>query len=316
MTDTPQQYTATTDDAKKRLDLFLLEHFPTESRSHTQRRIKRGEVTVNGVVPSVHQFLKNGDVIVIGKETPATPPAPTRINARILAKTSGPLNIIRETSDYLIINKPAGVLVHPASEKKERTLVDMVLEKFPEIQQIGDDPSRPGIVHRLDRDVSGVMIVARTWEMFEHLKKEFRLRHIRKEYVALVHGTPAKDEDEIDFSIARSKRRPGRMSAKPDTSGRHASTRFTVEQRYPNYTLLRVFPTTGRMHQIRVHLHAYGLPIVGDPLYHARHHKNDLGIEQPLLASVKLTFTDTHGKTQVFEAPIPEHFERVLSTLK
>ncbi len=294
-----------------RLDHFLVQQLPHISRSRLQKFIKEQKVTVNGNHPSVHQFLKEGDIVALAFE-----PSETNEREKVGNTRNWKIDIIAEKPDYLIVNKPAGILVHPAESAREYTLVDYILEHYPEIKGVGEDPLRPGIVHRLDRDVSGVMVIARTWNMYEHLRTLFRDRKVTKEYEALVHGSPSAAEGDISFSIGRSKQGDGKMSAKPDESGKAAHTRFIVLESFRNYALLRVMPQTGRMHQIRVHLRAYGLPIVGDALYHARQRKNDLGAARPLLSAVKLSFADLTGAVQTYSAPRPEDFDHILESLR
>lgn len=253
------------------------------------------------------------------------------------------LKIIKETPEFIIIDKPTGLLTHsdtplrPGSAKttpgeqgsgglsseapkakedkksKEPTLVDLLLKKYPGLAKIGD-PERPGIVHRLDKETSGLLVVARTPEMFEHLKKAFASREVKKEYTLLVHGKLSKDEGEIDFVIARS-RRGGRMAARPTSQeGRGAKTSYEAIKQLPNKTLVRAMPETGRTHQIRAHFHALGHPIVGDPLYKTKkQRRKDLQKPQKtsrmMLHATKLSFPDLSGKIQTFKSPLPEDFK-------
>lgn len=241
------------------------------------------------------------------------------------------MKIIDETPNFLVIEKPAGLLVHPTVHHEGPTLVDKLVAHYPKIKKVGDDPERPGIVHRLDREVSGLMVVAKTPEMFEHLKQQFAGRTIHKEYIALVCGKLSKDEGKIDFVIARS-RRGGRMAARPSSQdGREAKTHYEVIERFPNATLVRVMPETGRTHQIRAHFHALGHPLVGDRLYRTKKQRRKelqkfkdeetqmLGkqkITRLMLHATTLSFPDLEGKIKTFESSPPAEFLNFIKTLK
>ena len=233
--------------------------------------------------------------------------------------------LIKKTDNYIIINKPAGLLAHGAEHIKESTLAEELLNDFPEIRKIGDDPMRPGLLHRLDRDVSGLMVVARTSQTFDHIKSQFQNRTITKHYRALVYGRVDRDEGEIDFPIKRSTR-GFRMAAIPKTAkgeitteGRRAITEFNVAERYINYTLLKLNIKTGRTHQIRVHLSAYGYPIVGDDLYgtkKTRLKNKKLNLGRIFLVAEHLEFDDLKGERQKFTIALPEELDNFLKSIK
>jgi len=236
------------------------------------------------------------------------------------------IEIIADTKDYLVINKPAGLLVHGAPHIKETTLVDWLLEKYPEIGQVGEDLDRPGIMHRLDKDVSGLMVIAKNHSSYECLKDQFKNRTITKEYTALVYGQVLKDEDEIDFPIKRSTK-GFKMAAVPqnfdeendEAKVRQAATTFSVIKRFINFTLLKVIIKTGRTHQIRVHLHAYGYPLVGDSLYNNKRSKiknKKYNLGRVFLASTHLEFKDLNGKKQSFSVGLPEDLIQFLAQIK
>ena len=232
---------------------------------------------------------------------------------------------IFENNKFLIINKPAGLLVHGANHIKEPTLADQLLKKYPELAKVGEDPCRPGIMHRLDKQVSGLMAVAKTQIAFNHLKKQFQDRTITKIYTALVYGKIERDEDEINFPIQRSSK-GHKMAALPLTTkgqatqeGRQAITEFEVIKRFINYTLLKVKIKTGRTHQIRVHLSAYGHPVVGDDLYGTRKTKEKnkkLNLGRIFLVANKLSFIDLNGKQKTFKIDLPEELKNFLKKIK
>ena len=237
--------------------------------------------------------------------------------------------IIATHNDYLVINKPAGLAVHGGGNLREKTLADWLLANYPELSTVGEDSARPGIVHRLDKEVSGLMVVAKNNNSFFSLKDQFKQRSVIKEYLALVHGRIENDQGVINFSIVRS--RDGyRMAALPagteNLLSRHqprqrdqgnidawfkarpAETEFSVLTRFINYTLLRVQIKTGRTHQIRVHFFALGHPLVGDQLYgsktfQAKNQKINLG--RIWLLADRLSFSDLKGGRQSFSLPIP-----------
>ncbi|MBI4092521.1 MAG: RluA family pseudouridine synthase [Candidatus Kerfeldbacteria bacterium] len=306
----PRELTVEPDAAGERLDKYLVRHLGHLSRNQIQKLIEAGRVAVNGKTVPSHLALRTGDTITIIDSTlaerptaqPRTLPAPT---------------VLFENDSILVINKPAGLTVHPGAGVHGPTLIDWLVKRAPSVTTVGDDPQvRPGIVHRLDRDVSGVMVIAKTPESFENLKQQFKNRTVGKEYLALVHGVPKKRSDTINFRIDRSKRQHGRMAARPaHAEGREAVTHYVVERRVKNNALLRLTIATGRTHQIRVHLKALGHPIVGDTVYTTkpfRHKPVDL--TRPFLHAAQLKFTDVDGTVRAFTAPLPENLRRFLSS--
>lgn len=289
-------------DADKRLDLFLTAHLKI-TRSQIQKLIKHGLVTVNGETPSVHQWLKEGDRIVSQNAPKAKKEEPLV-----------PLRIVEETDDYIVVNKPAGVIVHPAPGSTAPSLTAALVKAYPKIKKVGDS-ARPGIVHRLDRDVSGLMVVARTSEMYAHLVDEFKARRVSKTYTALVEGSMVLDHGIIDFVIARSRTHQGLMAARPKgQEGRPAETRYTVLKRWPHLTLLELELITGRTHQIRAHLKAFRHPLVGDKLYGSKQTK-ETGLTRPFLQATKLGFTDRQGEHHEFTVPLDAELVEFLNTL-
>lgn len=230
-----------------------------------------------------------------------------------------------ENDEFIVVNKPAGLLVHGSDHIKEETLVDQLLVDYPEMAKVGEDPSRPGIMHRLDRLASGLLVVARTEDSFENLKNQFKKRTIEKYYSALVHGKIEADEADIDFPLKRSTK-GNKMAAMPATvkgekneEGRNASTSFKVVKRFINYTLLKVKIRTGRTHQIRAHMAAYGNPILGDEVYstkktRAKNKKVNLG--RIFLVADRLSFVDLKGEKQTFKIELPKELEEILKVVK
>lgn len=227
------------------------------------------------------------------------------------------IKVIHAEKDFLVINKPAGVAVHGGPGVKGPTLADWLLAHYPEVSRVGDEPRiRPGIVHRLDRDTSGVMIVARTQQAFEDLKALFKNRKIEKTYLALVCGAPRQTKGEIRTPIGRlvsnlMKRGIGPRAIKT----REALTRYRVLERFGGYSLLAVIPKTGRMHQIRVHLASSGLPVAGDTRYGGRRAAL-AGLSRQFLHAWRLEFSYPDGRRWQFEAPLAPDLGRVLALLR
>ncbi len=296
-----------------RIDLFLVRQFPQHSRNWWQKHIDAGHVHINCVTISKHAAIEPGDIIEIDTDTLAQEPQRDAVEAL------PDINILGETDDFLVIAKPPGLLVHPTEYTQHKmTLRDWILQRYPEIAHVGDDTgTRPGIVHRLDKEVSGVMVIAKTPSFFSHLKAQFVAREVRKEYRALVHGALPGNHDFIRFSIDHAKIR-GMMRALPagNTEGKEALTEYEVLTRFSHTTYCAVFPHTGRTHQIRVHMHAIMHPIVGDPLYHAHKvTKLDKETGRIFLHAYRITFKDIRGTETIFESPLPLELTRVLEFL-
>jgi 23S rRNA pseudouridine1911/1915/1917 synthase len=242
------------------------------------------------------------------------------------------MKIIFQDKDIIAVDKPAGINVHSGIGIIEKTLVDYLLEKFPEIKDVGDDPKlRPGIVHRLDKDTSGVILVARNQESFEYLKNLFKNRKIEKKYAAVVFGKLKQKEGKIEGEMGRSKRdfRKQALSrgkihtvkylAKPGASRseafngvytrneRYSLTYYNVIKETAEYSLVEVFPKTGRTHQIRVHLHSIGHPIVGDQKYTFKRFKK-FNAPRMFLHAAEISFETMDGKRMKFESPLPPEF--------
>jgi 23S rRNA pseudouridine1911/1915/1917 synthase len=228
--------------------------------------------------------------------------------------------IIFQNQDFIVVEKPAGMAVHPGVNTSGPTLVDFLADMFPEIARVGDAPDvRPGIVHRLDRETSGVMVVARNQKSFEHFKNLFKNREVEKKYLALVHGKLKNKQGKIEGEMGRSKRDfrkqslvRGKVSVRKE---RYSLTHYSVLKESDDYSLLEVSPKTGRMHQIRVHLHSIGHPIVGDEKYFFKAHlpRRQAGKKQKhprmFLHANSIAFRGPDGKQYFFESKPPEEFK-------
>ena len=314
----------TIEDKDKRLDKFLMEKLSNFSRTKIQKLIKEELILVNDKKATVHCFLKEDDKVSFlfdpdkiidaeSKEKEIIDITPVKSNKAKWKK----IKIIEDNPDYLVIEKPSGLLVHPTAKMETDTLVDWLMEKYPECRKIGEDPARAAIVHRLDKEVSGLMILPKTQDAFDFFKRLFKIRQIEKKYTALVFGKVEADEGMIDFSIGRSKNKPGLFASFPIGSedGRSAKTIFKVVKRFINHTLLEVEILTGRTHQIRVHLLAYGHPIVGDKLYIKKQAKK-CNCPRIFLHAGYLKFVNKDGVTKEYNSLLPVTLQEFLKKVK
>ena len=284
-----------------RLDRFVAEQCPDLTRARGAALIRQGCVRVNGAPVRPSHPLRAGDLV----EVSVPPPAPTDIAPQPMA-----LSVVYEDSALLVIDKPAGLTVHPGPGHPDRTLVNAVLALAPGIEGVGGE-QRPGIVHRLDKDTSGLIVVAKTHAAHASLSRQLKERRVRKTYLALVRGAPREDDGAIDAPIARDPRRRQRMAVV--SGGRAARTEWRVLRRYDDCALLEAMPVTGRTHQIRVHLAHIGHPLVGDALY---------GKPSPLVArhflhAARLAFLlpPDEQAWREFEAPLPPDLRAALDSL-
>jgi len=294
-----------TKSKKIRLDKYVLEIIPDLSRSAIQKKIKQGEILVNNKKILPHHFIKSGDKIIIS-ENPVT----IKNNSINYQFTT-----LAETQHYFIIYKPAGLTVHkPNPESTMITLADMLTQKYPDLKNIGEHPLRPGIMHRLDKNVSGIMVIAKTITMYAHLKQQFQTRQTQKTYLGLVYGHMPEVAGTIDFPIIRS--RSGKMVARPKSqSGKEAVTLYETITQYPHFTYLKLMPKTGRTHQIRLHLNALGHPLVGETLHIPKKLKLFKNIDRIFLHALRLGFFDLQGDWQEYEAPLPQELHTILNSL-
>jgi 23S rRNA pseudouridine1911/1915/1917 synthase len=284
----------------ERLDRYVSQVCPELSRTRAQKLIEDGHIKVNGAGARPALKVHEGDSVDIS----IPPPLPTTLSPEDI-----PLNILYEDQDLLVVDKPAGMTVHPAAGHHSHTLVNALLAHLPELE--GGDSERPGIVHRLDKDTSGLILIARNPETHVKLAQQFKERSVAKVYQALVHGHLTPLEGIIEASIGRDPRDRKRMAV--ISRGREARTEYKVIRYTGNYTLLEVRPRTGRTHQIRVHLAAIGFPILGDAVYGARSEY----LERQFLHAFRLTFKlPSTGETREFTAPLPDDLVKVLEEIE
>lgn len=295
-----------TNETPQRLDIALAGALSL-SRSKLQQAIKDGHIFVDGNPATPHTPVTLANVITFADVV--TDPAK---GPEGLLPT---LDILYEDADVVVLNKPAGVLVHPAQEHNEYTLADALLAAYPAMAEVGDASHRAGLVHRLDREASGVIIAAKTKAAFQHLKTQFANRLTTKKYTVLVLGKVRDEAGTISFPIARSASH-GRMAARPQSQeGRDAVTHYDVLERFPQCTLLDVHIETGRTHQIRAHFFALQHPVVGDTLYVQRGMKL-MEIDRLFLHARALTVTLPNGEEKTFTAPLAPELEQFITELR
>lgn len=285
-----------------RIDKAIVEKFSEFSRSQIQQWLKDGFVTVNGEVVKSNYKAKKGDEIEIIRQEP--------VELKVEAEDI-PLEIVYEDDDVVVINKPQGMVVHPSAGHPGGTLVNALLFHIKNLSSI-NDVIRPGIVHRIDKDTSGLLMVAKNDAAHESLSEQLREKTAVRQYVALVHGEIPHDKGTIDAPIGRSK--INRQSQTVIEGGRSAVTHFTVLENFQDFTLIECQLETGRTHQIRVHMQYIKFPIAGDPLYGPR--KTLPGQGQYLHAKTLGFVHPTTGETLHFEADLPANFQEILKTLE
>lgn len=329
MPEFPISYVASSEDAGKRLDQYLVSQFPAVSRARLQQLISDQKVQVNGEAAKASFRLRGGERIsVLGPpETPPLRAIPEEI----------PLDIVYEDDDLAIVNKPAGMMVHagagPTDDERNRgTLVNALLHRFSQLSGVGGE-LRPGIVHRLDRATSGLIVVAKNDAAHRNLATQFSRRQVKKTYVALVHGWFKLDRGTISTSISRDRLRRTRMTTRR-SGGREAVTHYRVKRRletvFGKFTVLELQIDTGRTHQIRVHLASIGHPVVGDTLYGARaelkadqekqrpaHEAPPLSLRRNFLHAAELQLQHPRtGQALSFSRPLPAELDQFLAQLE
>jgi len=296
------------DEISPRLDHYLVKEFPDLSRSQLKKLIEQGHVLLDNQPAKPSAAIQPGDVITVHL------PAPEPV---MLRPESVPLDIVFEDDDLIVINKPAGMVVHPAHGHKAGTLVNALLSRYPDLAEMAQADTgsveRPGIVHRLDRDTSGLIIVARTPLALKHLRRQFKARTVEKIYLALVFGEPKAPEGVIDVPLGRDPRH--RQKFAPRADGKAARTHYRLLEEFAGYSLLEIGLETGRTHQIRVHLAWLKCPVVGDTVYGRK--KNSLGLKRQFLHAHRLSFLHPRtGEPLHLEAPLDEELQNILDQLK
>ncbi len=288
----------------KRIDAYLSDKLEDTSRVAIQRLIANGKVLINGKTIKASYKVQTGDNIQVEEEVP--------VEVSLKAQEI-PLDIIYEDNDIIVVNKPKGMVVHPANGNPDGTLVNAIMAICKDsLSGIGGE-IRPGIVHRLDKDTSGIIIVAKNDKAHINLSEQIKDHKVKKTYIALVRGIVKENEATINMPIGRSEKDRKKMAV--TKKGKEAITHFKVLERYDQYTLLQVNIETGRTHQIRVHLSQIGYPIVGDEVY--SNGKNEWNVRGQCLHAKSLEFTHpTTGETMFLEAKLPEYFENILKDLE
>jgi len=290
-----------------RLDRWLVAQRPEQSRARIQKLIEAGLVQVNGVTGRAKTPLRPGDAVELWMPPPEPLP--------YLLPQAMPLDVLFEDEHLIVLNKPAGLTVHPAPGNRDGTLVNGLLHHCPDLPGIGGE-RRPGIVHRLDKDTTGCIVVAKSQEALVKLQVQIQKRIASRAYLAVIHGVPKTESGTIEAAIGRHPIDRKKYAVVDGEKGRHATTRWRLIERLGDYSLLRFQLDTGRTHQIRVHCAHLGHPIVGDATY-GRCRKLPMALPGQALHAVQLGLDHPiSGERLVFEAPLPEVFEKLLAVLR
>ena len=290
----------------QRLDKFLVDCLPELSRSRIQNLIKHGQVLINGAVPRKAGQVLEGQAVV---QVHLPPPEPSGLIPEAI-----PLEIVFENDDLLVVNKPAGMVVHPAAGHHGGTLVHAALAHAPEMEGIGGE-QRPGVVHRLDKNTSGLILLAKNDRAHRWLQDQFRLRKIQKIYLALVDGCPPTPKGRIEAPIGRDLKVRKKMAVVAPDKGRSAISEYLTLETFAAHTLLEVHPVTGRTHQIRLHLAYLGCPVAGDTVYGKRH--SSIPLERHFLHAARITVRLLDSKLPTtFDAPLPPELAQLLDQLR
>lgn len=291
------------EDDNERLDLYLSQELDEVSRTYIQNLIKEGRVFVNGQVKKPRYLVREGDLLTVDL------PAPKKIEIK---QENIDINIIYEDEDIAIIDKAQGMVVHPAPGNYSGTLVNALLYHIKDLSSI-NGIIRPGIVHRLDKDTSGLLVIAKNNHSHRYLSQQFKARTVKREYIALVEGILNKQDGVINRPIGRSRRDRKKMTVS-DLNSKEAITEYKLIKQFSNYALLNLELKTGRTHQIRVHLSYINHPIVGDDTYGKQ--KNEFNIQGQLLHAKKIGFIHPRTYTYIeFRTEIPENFLSVMELL-
>ncbi len=301
----------TKEKAGKRIDKFLATEFFSYSRGELIKKIKSGEVLANKKIVKPSYVLQEKDILEITE---------TEKKKEVVPNRKIELDIIFENKDIIVINKPAGISAHPSANEKENTIANALVAKYPKIKDVHDDSidawMRPGIVHRLDRETSGIMVIAKNKEAFAELKRAFKKRTVKKKYVAIFLGTFKNKEGMIEKQIARSSNYRKQVIAgrKTKTKIREAVTNYKVLKGCNGYSYVEAVPETGRMHQIRVHLASMGHPIIGDALYTKKNTTIKNIAKRQMLHAKSIEFV-LFGEKYIFSAQPPVDFRNFLTLI-
>lgn len=302
-----QKWTIEDEQVGMRLDRYITSLLKDLSRTSVQQLIAEESVLVNNKPAKVGYTLRLHDTIHILRTEPSAP-------KNTIVKQALPLEVVYEDADLLVVNKASGMVVHPAPGHHDDTLVNALLARYSELH-VTEEDQRPGIVHRLDRDTSGLLIVAKNTHTQAALVEQMKRHEVVKRYLALVEGIVALDSGIIDAPIGRNPRHRQQMAIIASGS-REARTHFRVLERFARYTLLLLQLETGRTHQIRVHLKAVGHPVVGDPIYGSGRKQPDLLSQRQFLHAYQLSFTHpVTGEAIELEAPLPDDLQAGLDSL-
>lgn len=295
---------ATIEDKSKRLDIFVCEKMPELTRSYVKTLIENGNILLNGKMVKSGEKLRENDEIIIEQITPKT---------LDLSPENIDINIIYEDDDFAVINKPQGLVVHPANGNESGTLVNALLYHLKNLSTI-NGVVRPGIVHRIDKDTSGLLLIAKNDKAHLNLSKQIETKNCHRHYLALCVGNFKDDYGTITTHIDRSKKDRKQMAVCPDTEGKIAITHYIVKERFGDYTLVEFVLDTGRTHQIRVHSKFIHHPIVGDKTYGV---KDKFKLDGQLLHAYKIELNRPSDNKRVeFTCPLPDYFEDVLDKLR
>lgn len=295
---------STIEDKNKRLDIFVCEKMPELTRSYVKTLIENGNILLNGKMVKSGEKLRENDEIIIEQITPKT---------LDLSPENIDINIIYEDDDFAVINKPQGLVVHPANGNESGTLVNALLYHLKNLSTI-NGVVRPGIVHRIDKDTSGLLLIAKNDKAHLNLSKQIETKNCHRHYLALCVGNFKDDYGTITTHIDRSKKDRKQMAVCPDTEGKIAITHYIVKERFGDYTLVEFVLDTGRTHQIRVHSKFIHHPIVGDKTYGV---KDKFKLDGQLLHAYKIELNRPSDNKRVeFTCPLPDYFEDVLDKLR
>lgn len=300
-----------------RLDKYLKKEIKDISREKVIHCIKKGKIKIEGKIKIKPSFILKGKEKILLEISDFL--GSTKELSSIKPQSIFPEpKILYEDKDLLIINKPAGIIVHPTLNNiNNPSIASWFLQKYSFVSNVGEDQLRPGIVHRLDKETSGTLILAKNNLIFNYFKNLFKTRKIKKKYIALVKGRIKKQQGIIDLPLIRSKKSPikRKVVIKKD-KGKIALTKYKVLKQYERYTLLEIFPQTGRTHQIRVHLASSGFPVLGDKIYGKSKKLNKLNLSRHFLHAQTISFVLPSGESIKIQAPLPDDLKNILQQIE